>query len=68
MTNMNAMETYKQSAIFMKSNEGFDRRAYSGWKECFETWVIPLAVDMSHLEEELNKLKGMVNEHEGRCL
>lgn len=56
----NPMDTYKQSEAFKKSYNGFDSNAYKAWKECFETWVIPLAVDVCELEEEIKKLEGEI--------
>ncbi len=54
------METYKQSEAFKKSGNGFDTSAYKAWKECFEMWVIPLAVDVSQLEDENRQLRELL--------
>lgn len=53
----NPLDTYKQSETFKKSSNGFDSNAYKAWKECFETWVIPLAVDVCSLEEDIKRLE-----------
>lgn len=54
---ISAMETYKKSEIFKKSSNGFDSSAYKAWKECFEMWVIPLAIDVSQGDEEIKLLR-----------
>lgn len=62
---MNAFDTYKQSQAFKVSHEGFDKRSYSGWKECFEVWAIPLAIEASVLRDELDDLKLKLKQSEG---
>ena len=49
--------SYKRSAYFTKSNNGFDSQAYKVWSECWGEWVIPLLNDIEALEGELAVLK-----------
>jgi hypothetical protein len=58
-----AMVTYKQSETFKKSPYGFDHKAYKAWKECFDTWVIPLAIDIANLESDNKNLKKIIDRY-----
>jgi hypothetical protein len=55
--NGNPMDTYRMSESYKKSENGFNTKAYKAWKECFETWVTPLAIDISHLEDDIAALQ-----------